>query len=684
MLRLLLSVAENLPNLDSIVSTRGQRLSEKFGVVIVECLTSSKSETRSTATSLLEACVENNVLGLDSIRRATEKLKPAKQRSVAPLIASIAKRVGPQTEKENLPSTKPPPGGLPPTSPKPKGKPSPSKHAPKSPGPRQKNQLDVDAQAPSPEKSRHPLVPRSGKRLSGQEKKLPWPSFPEEPNGALLGNLKRFWASYLPPSTVTALFPSSGIKKQDDARAGCETLLSALSMDRSSGKTTIVEHLDPILKWLMYALCSKETTTGLQDVLTAIKDVLVFLQEGNRQLSDSEALETVPFLLEKTSNAKVSRNHESVVARYVLPFSDSFFLLQGRFRDSYAEILSALESDVLLPAKRLSSVVCVAVMEGSSHVKARALACQMCLSSVETLGLAGIGKRGVLSAAKLLSQETAKNRAAALDLMELILSKMNGDIQRLVRICGPNLTEKARQLLEERKNKSNDSEIQSAGAGSPERQSRGTSPRKAPPSSSRTSSKKGPELYTELPKLSLRSGAREHVKPSPRRQARDQEPYDNDDPFSFSARASTRAPTDGGKQSSFLSLSSRPEPSSAAASLRARLLKIREKEAAPGSEGIDAEPTPEAVAAPSVVETDELATDALERHMDTMKSLLENAGPVFDDDPDLELCVQSLRVFHAALARQQHAAVGLTAAQLDSFRLLLVDDIDAAVEMVRR
>ena len=35
-----------------------------------------------------------------------------------------------------------------------------------------------------------------------------------------------------------------------------------------------------------------------------------------------------------------------------------------------------------------------------------------------------------------------------LDLMEMILTKMNRDIQRLVRICGPSLSDNAKQFLE--------------------------------------------------------------------------------------------------------------------------------------------------------------------------------------------------------------------------------------------
>ena len=103
-LLLLLSVADNLPNLDGVVSSRGQPLGEKYAVVIIEYLTSSKSETRAAASSLLSTSIENGIVSLESIRKATERLKPAKQRSVGPLIAKISKCVpaASQPGKENL------------------------------------------------------------------------------------------------------------------------------------------------------------------------------------------------------------------------------------------------------------------------------------------------------------------------------------------------------------------------------------------------------------------------------------------------------------------------------------------------------------------------------------------------------------------------------------------------------
>jgi hypothetical protein len=64
-----------------------------------------------------------------------------------------------------------------------------------------------------------------------------------------------------------------------------------------------------------------------------------------------------------------------------------------------------LKKEELLPPKRLGSVVCIAIIERSPHAKARALACQICHDCIETIGLNGCGKKGVVAAAKLFSEE---------------------------------------------------------------------------------------------------------------------------------------------------------------------------------------------------------------------------------------------------------------------------------------
>ena len=66
-----------------------------------------------------------------------------------------------------------------------------------------------------------------------------------------------------------------------------------------------------IIKWMVYVLCCKESTVGLQALLTLFAEVFDFLKEAQYQLSDSEAMVVVPFLFDRASSAKVSSTNSS-------------------------------------------------------------------------------------------------------------------------------------------------------------------------------------------------------------------------------------------------------------------------------------------------------------------------------------------------------------------------------------
>jgi hypothetical protein len=294
-LMLLHAVADSLPNLDEIVAARGQPLGEKYAVVLVECLTSSKSETRAAALSLLEASVENGVVNLESVRKASGRLKPAVQRTVGPLIAKIAKQTPSSLpiEKEPIPEK-----ALAESQDNVVGREMRFPRAGKTTLAKVEHPSSVD---PVP---KHPLT--SGKHLADSTtRSIIWPEYPEEPTGSILDNLKRFWSPYLPPTTTQALFPSSGIRKQDDAKNGIDLLSKALVIDRATGSAAVNEQLDLVLKWVCFVLCSKESTTGLLEILSLLRNLLQFMGESRREFSDSEALESVPLILDKVSGAKV-------------------------------------------------------------------------------------------------------------------------------------------------------------------------------------------------------------------------------------------------------------------------------------------------------------------------------------------------------------------------------------------
>jgi hypothetical protein len=299
--------------LEIISASRGQGLGEKYAIVVVNCLTSSKSETRSAASSLLATSIENGIIGRESIRKATEKLKPALQLSVGPLIAKMTQNAPASSlnGKENLSlcdservtsdDKRTDSHGTQKTE-KPK--------TPKLPSPERRTHKsslgNVTETHSSPSSERHPLVSLSGKRYVKSGRTVIWTEYPKEPQGSIFEDLKRFWAPFLPPTTTSLLFPPSGIKKQDDACDGCKLISKSLSLDRADVGQAVEEQLDLILKWLTFALCSKETTTALPEILAVFIDILNYMLEIGREFSDQEALETIPFWLEKSSSAKVS------------------------------------------------------------------------------------------------------------------------------------------------------------------------------------------------------------------------------------------------------------------------------------------------------------------------------------------------------------------------------------------
>lgn len=282
------------------MAARGLPLGEKYAVVLIECLTSSKSETRSAALSLLNASVVHGVVSLESIKKATERLKPALQRSVGSLIAKMTKGTSATShpEGERLTPVKPISSE--------NGDRVRSRVLLPTATTQNRGRRNEELAVPAPvDFATHPLIPHSSKHVEGSTRSITWPEYPEEPHGSVLENLKRFWAPFLPPATVSILFPSSGIKKQDDAKGGIEALARALSMDRATGGGAIAEQLDLVFKWVTFVLCSKESTTGLHDILSLLKDIFSFMLYINREFTDAEALETIPFLLDKASSAKV-------------------------------------------------------------------------------------------------------------------------------------------------------------------------------------------------------------------------------------------------------------------------------------------------------------------------------------------------------------------------------------------
>jgi hypothetical protein len=426
------------------------------------------------------------------------------------------------------------------------------------------------------------------------------------------------------------------------------------------------------------------------------------------------------------------------------------------------------------------------------------MACKQCYECVEKIGLSGIGKKGVLVAAKALSEEKLQeNRTALLDLVELLLAKMNGDMQRFTRICGSSLSEKARSLLEERVKKGGkDGASQSSRSGIPagpsasesgRRTSRLSNQTKATPSKqtylgARSTPKPPPATSNsdnesvssaafrdELPALDLRAGLRDtpsghsgiprpsvsgpirptsqlHTDPIPSKLL---SPTEADleesaglaleDSYSHGAEETTERLS---AKANLFATSSAFQPSAptttegsgpsasdslgAAASLRARLLKLRDRNKNTGadipyeeSKGVQAskpqfvdekeragqadfrqpQSQPAAVDRPTAEESQPQSTastgeedmqpqtlpqglhpvipatlsstpldDLLDKYLDSVRFLLAKSPPLEEEDADIIGNTDVLKTIHAAVSQQPHLAVDLNTEGVNRLR----------------
>ena len=266
------SVADHLPNMDSILMTRAQPLGEAFSQVLINALTSSKSEIRAAAESLMKACIDAGKINAKTARKGLEHLKPAQQRSVAPIVQKIIGELNaksPRNEKENVASKRSKSTDL--RSVKPNDddvglKPPPQgslRSAPLVRVSHKESTRHETVPAKMSTTTNHPLLvahgnsgyPR-GRRLGG--KQISWVEFPEEPvGGTLLNTLQSAWSQLIPKDALSALFPNIGIKKQDDAKDGCELIAQAIEFESKNGGDLIVQQLELLLKWSAFTLCSR-------------------------------------------------------------------------------------------------------------------------------------------------------------------------------------------------------------------------------------------------------------------------------------------------------------------------------------------------------------------------------------------------------------------------------------------
>lgn len=324
-----------------------------------------------------------------------------------------------------------------------------------------------------------------------------------------------------------------------------------------------------------------------------------------------------------------------------------------------------LQKPVLLSPKNLCGA-CVVVLESTAPARSKALCCDICRTGLDNGGLAIVGKKGVLAAAVFLSNEPTKHRAAALDLLVAVGVKMNRDLQKLCRICGGSLSDKARDMLQERWKSDS---------------FQGKTPK---PEEKHSDPPHQRDLAAELPKLELRTEATVFDgAPGNKRRGLEASVLGSgdNDPFTFSFDPVKRSPdTDGPYVPSSLTSDSCREnseiPSGAAATLRERLQKIRDKGKSADSLDVLTEPGKHEAQAVEPIDFD--------KKLEAIRQLLERSCPIPDHDKELASCIETMNLFHGAVSKKQYSNSPHSLESILDFRQSMIRNVDSVFRLVRR
>mmetsp|Transcript_363 Transcript_363/g.549 ORF Transcript_363/g.549 Transcript_363/m.549 type:complete len:1476 (+) Transcript_363:109-4536(+) len=713
-------VAERItyfPKVDTGSKSKSRNNEAQFAQAIIKCLTSSQSETRSHAESILKDSIKNRVINISSAEKAASKLINAEQRKVRPILDSLGSMAIDDIPAEHSPRRVARPASTIPFNDS--GRKSPTR--PKSTVPfqrssspvksrgssrlsgRSKDRTSISRRKRSVSRSRrestsgskqgsdhsgiysdlisdpafHPLKSETAISISKSHRihkqREHVPEYPEDPSGKdVFTDLKRSWAPLLPHASVEILFPSSGIRVQDDASVGCELLSRGIEMIAESGdEDLLINQIDLIVRWFSYALCVRETTKGMQSLISFLLKLVTLLRSQQYQFTDSESFALLPFLLEKAGAAK------------------------GRFREMIPDLITNLISDGLYPFDKYGSIICVSVIEHSTAPKTRGLAIRECQMCVEKAGLSAVGKKGILAVAKSFSDETiTENKTLFLDLIETIIMKMNGDMKKFLKICGnAHLSSKAKDAIQKRVSKKIKSESSKSNK---QRQSRVSM------SSRRSVAPPAPGTNNREMKEAPMKRERAHDNHVVRKQEDDYERFnddrvarghrsdderfndnhvtrrhqgddENDGPFKFSftssgtSRASNSYPEEGTRTTSVTETTSlsqeytskREANSGAAASLRERLRQIRDRHQPEGNQSLS--PVPPSVqfsASRDGPPSPPRPNTLIRSIMEDVDDLLGQQIPLGKNTDKSSLALVGLRKIHAALSNGSTDSTG--------------------------
>lgn len=426
-----------------VSSSKAKTIYAQFAKALVGCLMAPKSESRAAAENVLNICVKHRILTVSMIEKPISRLTQGEQKSLQSVVEGLKNiSIDQDSESAVLRDTVQSRRGEADEKFHPKVRSRSSSRPSRKSIVGEIRPVKEDLVNETHDPNAHPLKgasissePIKRQRCSHSTKqKDSIPEYPFEPSvDDSFEYLKKAWFPFLPSLSIEKLFPLKGFKTQDDAASGVDLLLRAINncVDNKE-ETILIDQLDLIIRWFVIALCCRESTSGMESLMTFLEQLISTLQSQRYELSDFEASLLLPYVIDKAATAR------------------------GRFKEKVRNILDSI-SDSIYPPTKYGPLICVMVMESGKLPKSRVFAALQLQNCIEKVGISAIGKKGIQVTAKAFSEETlSEQKSVYLDLIETIIVTLNGDVSKFFKLCGSTLSfsRQSRQLIEDRMAKS--------------------------------------------------------------------------------------------------------------------------------------------------------------------------------------------------------------------------------------
>lgn len=311
-------------------------------------------------------------------------------------------------------------------------------------------------------------------------------------------------------------------------------------------------------------------------------------------------------------------------------------------------MLDFIRDENLYPLNKYGSVVCISVIEHTSNSKTKGIAIKELISCVETNGLPAIGKKGIPVIAKGFADENIpENKSNYLDLIQCIISRMNGDVGRFFKLCGSTiLSRKDTEAIQVKVS------------------------RFKPPQVSNTA---------VSPKASSTVNSE-----SPKRNSTKRDEVEGPFTFSFGSKAAVSKSSDNELYCSVDNLEQLADASSgAAASLRERLRQIRDKHSQ--EEGLSNNDDNLLPARPNfIISKNQLSCRLYDEIVEAVEIMLQQPTPLSDINENFTKALVGLRQMHSSLSNGKNDSTGTNPALLVELRHYLYGKVPETVDMLTR